>query len=686
MGSEGESRLRRRALPVVVLVVLGACAIGTSAVVSGVVRDQERRLLDERTAEAGALMSTSLGSITSTLPILGAVVTTSPQLFDELAARAVPPGRGWIGTASGTDGNLVVQSATGDGPAAGATVSGQRAALLSRARSAPGVVTDVFDEAGKRRLAFAVAAGPGRATIIAQEFAFDPRALEQQGTDSPFSELAAAVYASKTADADRLLFATTSDLPMTGQVARETVEMGADTWLLMAEARRPLVGAFAHRSPTYVLGVGLLGAVLLAALVDMITRRRAYAVALVDERTAELREALAAKELLEEGQRQAREAAEAANRSKSEFLSRMSHELRTPLNAVLGFAQLLEGEDLDPVDHDSVKQIIKGGRHLLDLINEVLDISRIESGTFQLSSEPVLASDVLADVFELTRPLAVQANIQLVTGATTNGSDKYVLADRQRLKQILLNLVSNAIKYNRPGGTVALSCETVESTRLRIKVRDTGPGIRPEHLDLLFTPFERLGAEHTAIEGSGIGLALSRRLAEALGGTLDVETVLGQGTTFWVELPVVEGPVERYERLNSHDALAKPASRPSRKILYIEDNISNLRLVERVLQRDGDVELVTAMQGRLGVELAREHQPAMILLDLHLPDVTGDEVLRQLRDDPHTSTIPVVVVSADATSRQIKRLLAEGASAYLTKPLDIAELRGLVDSLPTPIS
>jgi CheY-like chemotaxis protein len=248
----------------------------------------------------------------------------------------------------------------------------------------------------------------------------------------------------------------------------------------------------------------------------------------------------------------------------------------------------------------------------------------------------------------------------------------------------LLNLVSNAIKYNRPGGSAALSCERSAETGLRIKVHDTGPGIRPEHLGLLFTPFERLGAEHTNVEGTGIGLALSRRLAEAMGGTLDVETNLGQGTTFWVELPVVEGPVERYVRLNGHDELSTPPVVHTKKVLHIEDNASNLRLVERILARDGEIELVSAMQGRLGVELAREHRPALILLDLHLPDIAGDEVLRQLRDDPQTAAIPVVVVSADATPGQIRRLLAEGASAYLTKPLDVGELRLLVDGIPLP--
>jgi signal transduction histidine kinase/CheY-like chemotaxis protein len=682
MGNESGSTSRRRLLPLAVVAVLTASAIGTSVVVGRVVRDQEKRLLDERAAEAGALLSTSFGTMTATLPLMGAISTTSPQLFEQIAKQSAGKGVGWTGTAAKSDDGFAVMTSAGKGPMKGATLTGPRADLATRALKAQGLVSDMFNEGGQRRLAFAVASGLDRSGVITQEFAFDPAALQRSKADSPFSELMAVVYAGKRVDADRLLFATTPDVPLTGDVASKVVPIGTDNWLLVVKTKHPLVGSFADKSPWYVLGFGLLTALLISALVNMMSRRRVYALALVDERTAELRDALLAKERLEEGQRQAREAAEAANQSKSDFLSRMSHELRTPLNAVLGFAQLLETEDLSEADHDSVKQIIKGGRHLLDLINEVLDITRIESGKFQLSPEPVLAAGVLADIVELTRPLAAQANIQLLSAPTTSASETHVLADRQRLKQILLNLVSNAIKYNRPGGTVALSCEVVERNRLRINVRDTGPGIRPEHLDLLFTPFERLGAEQTSVEGSGIGLALSRRLATALGGTLDVDTELGRGSTFWVELPVVEGPVERYERLNGYDVVpAERPARPTRKVLYIEDNASNLRLVERILERDGDVELVSAMHGQLGVELAREHQPMLILLDLHLPDITGDEVLRQLRDDPQTSAIPVVVVSADATSGQVRRLLGEGATAYLTKPLDVSELRSLVDSM-----
>jgi CheY-like chemotaxis protein len=359
----------------------------------------------------------------------------------------------------------------------------------------------------------------------------------------------------------------------------------------------------------------------------------------------------------------------------------MSHELRTPLNAVLGFGQLLELDDLSDDQQEAVAHILKGGHHLLSLIDEVLDISRIEAGRLDLSPEAVQVADLLGDALELVRPLATERSVHLLgEGAAT--CNRYVFADRQRLLQVLLNLLTNAVKYNRTGGSVAVSCEQPDPGRLQIKVTDTGPGIRPEHLGMLFAPFERLGAEQTNVEGTGIGLALSRRLAVAMGGTLDVTSVAGQGSTFWVELPLVEGPIERYERLNGgapDPAKVTPEGAPRRVVLHIEDNLSNLKLLERVLaQRDG-IEVIAAMQGRLGLELAREHRPALILLDLHLPDMGGDAVLQRLRDDPDTATIPVIIVSADATAGQIQRLLTAGAAAYLTKPIDVRELLRLLD-------
>lgn len=381
----------------------------------------------------------------------------------------------------------------------------------------------------------------------------------------------------------------------------------------------------------------------------------------------------------EDAQSKAQDAADAANRAKSEFLSRMSHELRTPLNAVLGFGQLLEIEELSDAQRDAVDHILKGGRHLLGLINEVLDISRVEAGELSLSPEPVLAAELVQDAVDLMRPVADQRGIQLVVDSS-GVCDCYVFADRQRAKQVLLNLLSNAVKYNRPRGSVAVSCEQPADTRTCIiSVTDTGMGIPAERLGLLFTPFERLGAEQTGEEGTGIGLALSQRLAEAMGGTLKAVSTLGQGSTFTVELPRVEGPVERYERLNGGIQPAVELVERRRVVLHIEDNLSNLALVERVLAQRPGVEVVAAMHGGLGLELAREHNPVVVLLDLHLPDMDGEQVLQRLRDHPDTASIPVVIVSADATPGQVRRLLSAGAAAYLTKPIDVRELLRLID-------
>ena len=375
----------------------------------------------------------------------------------------------------------------------------------------------------------------------------------------------------------------------------------------------------------------------------------------------------------EQAQREAQAAAEAANRAKSEFLSRMSHELRTPLNSVLGFGQLLEIDYLSDTQRDAVSHILKGGRHLLGLINEVLDISRIETGDLRLSPEPVNLGELIDEAIALMRPMVEQRGIQLVVDRPDEFAG-YVFADRQRAKQVLLNLLSNAVKYNRPRGTVAITCGRVSDSRVRISVADTGMGIPTERLGLLFTPFERLGAEHGGEEGTGIGLALSKRLTEAMSGTLTMTSTLGLGSTFTMELPGAEGPVERYERLMpAPPEIVEPVS-SGQVVLHIEDNLSNLTLIERVLAQRPGVEVIAAMQGRLGLELARKHQPVLVLLDLHLPDMGGEQVLQRLRDDPMTASIPVVIVSADATSGQVQRLLSAGAAAYITKPIDVREV------------
>ncbi len=379
--------------------------------------------------------------------------------------------------------------------------------------------------------------------------------------------------------------------------------------------------------------------------------------------------------------RRSKEEAEKANRAKSEFLSRMSHELRTPLNAILGFAQLLEMSPLDRDKREAVGQILKAGQHLLGLINEVLEISRIEAGRLSLSPEPVLISAAIQETLDLLTPMAVRRNIMLRDEV---GKDRrrHVVADQQRLKQVLLNLISNAIKYNSDDGTVTIAAEEIDGNRLRVKVRDTGPGVKVENQAKLFIPFERLGAEQTGVEGTGLGLALSKRLLEMMGGSIGVQNNPDRGATFWMELPLVQDPVEQLETvMPAVPTPVAPASQQRQRIvLYVEDNLSNITLIEHIIVHRPHVKLVAAMQGRLGLDLAREHRPDLILLDLHLPDISGEDVLHGLRQEAALQNTPVIVISADATRGRIERLQSMGVLDYLPKPLDIKRFLQLLDS------
>jgi CheY-like chemotaxis protein len=335
-------------------------------------------------------------------------------------------------------------------------------------------------------------------------------------------------------------------------------------------------------------------------------------------------------------------------------------------------------DDLSPNQRDSVELVHKAGRHLLDLINEVLAISHIEAGRMSLSPEPISVAEVLRECLGLVKPVAADKHVNLRAGKATR-SEFYVQADRQRLKQIILNLLSNAVKYNRVGGTVWLSCEQATPGRVRISVNDSGPGISQENLGKLFTPFERLDAHQTGVEGTGLGLALSRRMAQMMGGDTGVESVVGQGSTFWVELPAAS-PLEVVDTGPLSPLHLPEASPLGRTVLHIEDNTSNLRLIEHIFQQQTNIRLVSAMQGGLGFELACRHDPALILLDLHLPDVHGEKVLEWLRADPRTRDIPVIIISADATPREATRLLDLGANAYVTKPLDVKQFLAVVEA------
>jgi PAS domain S-box-containing protein len=387
---------------------------------------------------------------------------------------------------------------------------------------------------------------------------------------------------------------------------------------------------------------------------------------------------------IEKALREAKNEADRANHAKSDFLSRMSHELRTPLNSILGFSQLLDRQSPTETQRPRIRYILSAGRHLLNLINEVLDISRIEAGTLQLSVEPVCLEEAIGEAVDLMRPLAAERTIALTANCSLE-TTTYVLADRQRLKQVLLNLLSNAVKYTAVQGSVTVSFEASGGDFTRISVRDTGAGIPVEKIARLFTPFDRLGAEQSTVEGTGLGLALCQRLVQAMQGSIGVNSTLGNGSTFWLELPQSKSPLQTLAASRSASSSEPRLAEESRRILYIEDNFSNVTLVDQMLAERPALELMTAMQGSVGLELARQHAPDLILLDLHLPDIPGWQVLAQLKADQLTREIPVVVISADATSPQIKRLLSAGARAYLTKPLDIPEFFRVIDEALAPV-
>jgi signal transduction histidine kinase len=373
--------------------------------------------------------------------------------------------------------------------------------------------------------------------------------------------------------------------------------------------------------------------------------------------------------------RYARHAAEQANAAKSRFLSHMSHEMRTPLTAILGFADLLQRDGLNDTQRQWTGHIRQGGQHLLGLVNELLEISRIEAGKMTLATEPVDVRAAIDEVLILAAPLATERGIRLEP-PLPHTVERRALADPVRLRQVLLNLVSNAIKYNREAGTVTISFDETAHSTVRVSVADTGEGIAPEALEKLFSPFERLGAETGPVPGSGLGLVVTKGLVEAMQGRLDVESEPGAGTTFAFELPTEDAAIERTVPAPfAGDAL-------TRDVLYIEDNPVNLQLVERILAeaRPG-LELRTATEGAAGAELAEQKRPDLLLLDLNLPDLTGEEVLRRVRARAETADVPVLILSADSTSRNITRLLQTGADAYVTKPLDVPRFLDVVDKL-----
>jgi signal transduction histidine kinase/ActR/RegA family two-component response regulator len=376
----------------------------------------------------------------------------------------------------------------------------------------------------------------------------------------------------------------------------------------------------------------------------------------------------------------ARDAAEKANMAKSEFLSSMSHELRTPLNAVLGFAQLMETATPlpTPAQKLSIEQILKGGWYLLRLINEILDLALIESGKLSMLQETINLSEVLRDCQLMTLP---QAESRGITVRLPEGTHEwYIDADTTRLKQVMINLLSNAIKYNRLNGSVTVACEMTSNHHIRVSVHDTGPGLLPEMVKQLFQPFNRLGQEASGAEGTGIGLVVTKQLVELMGGVIGVDSERGAGSTFWFELPLsVESTTGDSGKATPNAQASLGADAVQRTLLYVEDNPANLRLVVQLIQRRTDLKLLTATDGYAGVEMARQHLPDLILMDINLPGISGLEALKLLRAIPETANIPVMALTANAVPHDVDQGLKAGFLQYLTKPIKIDEFMAAID-------
>ena len=380
--------------------------------------------------------------------------------------------------------------------------------------------------------------------------------------------------------------------------------------------------------------------------------------------------------------KEAMAAAEKANRAKSDFLSGMSHELRTPLNAVLGFAQLMEiGSPTPTVSQKrNLDQILKAGWYLLELINEVLDLSLIESGKATLSSEAVSLPEVVLECRAMIEPQAQKRGIEMKFPRFE--IPYFVNADRTRVKQVLINLLFNGIKYNKPGGSVSVEYALTAADSIRISVRDTGVGLAPEQVEQLFQPFNRLGKEASTEEGTGIGLVVTKRLVELMGGSIGVDSTVGVGSVFWIELGLTTAPQLSLQEVEDATLMQPPAPHgaPQRTLLYVEDNPANLELVEQLIARRPDLRLLSAADANLGIEFARAYQPEVILTDINLPGISGITAMEILRADPSTAHIPIVALSANAVPRDIEKALAAGFFNYLTKPIKVVQFMDALDA------
>jgi PAS domain S-box-containing protein len=473
-------------------------------------------------------------------------------------------------------------------------------------------------------------------------------------------------------DRDAPLVGTTFDALLHAAITAGTFDLGRDPpsayharWLTY------------HRNPTGVLDLHIVG----GRYLRVIERKTADhgTVTMIADITDDI---LRAEELSS-----ARELAEAASAAKSEFLSSMSHELRTPLNAILGFAQLLERDRKQPLSERQIERlghVLRGGEHLLRLIDDVLDLSRIEAGRLAVTAEPVVLAEVLAEVVHTLEPMAARAQIQVALAPIEPASVDVprVVADRTRLAQILMNFGSNAIKYGRPGGHVVLRVEPAATT-LRVVVADDGIGIPADKRDRIFEPFQRAGQEAGPIEGSGIGLTISKRLAEIMRGAVGFTSEIDRGSEFWIELPIHRHADDAPALAHAAGGVGARLTTGERRhtVVYIEDNPSNIAFMRELMEELPSVALLTAPTAELGLEVIRARRPDVVIMDINLPGISGFEAAQRLREWPETREIPIIGLSAAALERDTARARAAGFYRYLTKPIKIDELTAVLEQL-----
>ena len=425
--------------------------------------------------------------------------------------------------------------------------------------------------------------------------------------------------------------------------------------------------------------LSMIGGVLIVRHADKILQRQYREIkdneGQIQAKNRELESEIEQRKEVELALRKSEDEAAVANRAKTEFLSNMSHELRTPMNAILGFAQLLESEPAEPlsaVQQSFVKQILKAGRHLLDLINEVLDLARIESGKMTLSVEPVELSSVMNECLPLIQNMAREKEISITP--LPDDVRVRVMADYMRFKQALLNLLSNAVKYNRTGGKIIIDAAGTDTGRVRVNVTDTGNGIPESKQGELFRPFHRLGLDASEVEGTGIGLALTRSLIAAMGGEIGFNSVWGAGSTFWIELPAAPEELTRPKDVpHTVEALDRDSGTADRSMLYIEDNPANVLLIEQIARRLS-VRFLTAPNAELGIALAASEKPDLIVMDINLPQMNGYEALARLTHNRETAAIPVMALTANAMHKDVERGLAAGFVRYMTKPIQVQDM------------